>query len=214
MVNDELVFVSQVLGLTVDSLVRFVCCLNLLFELLPLDISLLVTEVLRHSEDTIGVGQLEALVLRILARVVHQSEDFKHLRWWVLNFLSHGVKAFLFEIHLLGFEDGGDIELMQLLVDIVDTELFEVVVIEVFETENIQKTNSLGNLGKAGVLHCLWLDCSIHLDDEPVEQVVVELLGERVSVTVAHGPTLGDPKLFTTHDVELIEHDFHESCWF
>ena len=67
---------------------------------------------------------------------------------------------------LLGLEGKFDKDLLELLIDVVDTQLFERIVLENLETVDIQNTNN--EVGAALRLHR-----DIDSTDDPVEQVVV-----------------------------------------
>ena len=68
---------------------------------------------------------------------------------------------------------------MQLLIDKVNTQLFVVVVGDVYlqvgkvlEAKYVQKADCLGFVPEARVIDLLGLDCSVHFLDQPIEHVV------------------------------------------
>ena len=90
--------------------------------------------------------------------------------------------------------------LLQLLVDVVDAELFETVLVENFETVNIQHTNSQAGLWKEQITldlefrsrnNCkltLFVHGSVNSSDQPVEDSVVNALSQ--GVTTSNGLNL------------------------
>jgi hypothetical protein len=106
------------------------------------------------------------------------------------------AKTFLFEFDTLSFENGSDIQFMKLFVDVVDAQLFVVIDSKVFKTENVEKTDSLGFVEETRLVNISWLNRFVHYDDQPVEQIVEQLLGKRIFVITSFFISVGLPKDF------------------
>jgi hypothetical protein len=65
---------------------------------------------------------------------------------------------------------------MQLFIDVVDTQLLEVILLKVFESKDIKQSNRLCSVLKTVFFDLFRLDSDIHSLDQPVEQVIVDLL--------------------------------------
>lgn len=92
------------------------------------------------------------------------------------------TKTFFFKFDALSLENSGDVKLVELLVDIVDAELFVIIDSKVLKTENVKETDCLCGVLETRISYLLWLDCPIHHNNEPIEQIVEQLFGKSVFV--------------------------------
>lgn len=73
------------------------------------------------------------------------------------------LQTVLSQDHHLVFEDVAVVLLQQLLVGKVDAELFEGVLAEIFETENIEQIDRVKGLG------CVWVESNLDLVDDELK---------------------------------------------
>jgi enoyl reductase-like protein len=84
---------------------------------------------------------------------------------------------------------------VQFFIDVVDAKLLKVILFEVFKSKNVKQSNSLGAVGKVFVINLLWLNRYVHSLDQPVEQVVVDLLSQSVPIIAAFLMAVGRPNI-------------------
>ena len=97
---------------------------------------------------------------------------------------------------------------MQLFIDVVDAKLLELVLFEIFEPEDIQETNRLGIRLEVRISDLDRLNGLVHLEHQPVEQIIVELLRKGISVVLAICQSLRFPNCFSRHHVYRLKQDF------
>ena len=164
--------------LLVDFFIFGMRLLDLSEEVLPLDCFVGVRLIVTKGEYT--SGWLCSLVHSWVPDffVVHQQKDFLHLSLWVLHRFCYLRKALLGQFEFFRFKNSCNVQLVQFFVYVVNAKLLEIIVCKVFESKDVQETNGLGDVFEAFfiLVQLLGFNCLIHLDDEPVEHVIVQLL--------------------------------------
>ena len=168
--------------------------------------------IIHDSENTLRrrFRVLNSLILRRGCREVHHQKNLQHICLWIFDSLSDFTKTLLSQIHLLCLEYRGDVELVKLLIDIIDAKLLEIIQLEVLEAENVKQANRFSNLVKACIRQFRWLNCFVHLYDKPIEHIIVELLGQSISIHITGGQSqvLWNPR--TADFVLLYKQNFLE----
>lgn len=180
--------------------------------LLLLTVNHLLGFIVAEHEDSETLWR-RVLNARILTGsfVIKQADDLEHLKVWVLDLINLVTETLFHELHLFSLKNGGDVQLVELFVDKIDTELLEIILcVEVLKTKDVEQSNRLGGVEKAGVFHHFWLNCGVHFLDEPVEQVVEQLFGQGISIIHALLVSRGLPEDFLTCLLHRLEQDLFE----
>ena len=94
------------------------------------------------------------------------------------------AKAFFLKFHAFSLKDSGDVKLVELFIDVVDTHLLVVIKLEVLKTKNVQKTDCLGLILERVLSPVGRLNRLVHHNNEPIKHVVKQLLGDGIFVIV------------------------------
>ena len=129
------------------------------------------------------------------------------MRLWILNPGGNICEALFCQVLLFSLENGCDVQLVQLFVDVVNTELLEIVVLKVLKSKDVEQTNRLRNLFEAFwiIVNFTRQDSPVHFEDQPIEEVVVELLGEGVPVVHADLEALGGPHFLVADHIDFLQ---------